>query len=192
MPQDSSNSLQKTEPKRWKTIEAFGKAYNPDYLITRCKGMTIQDISTLCLFANTPTLSELVAMYGKNAPIVWLTSQLYNLSEFCGAKEKMDVMTAERTASLIYAHYYYLKASELLLFFYKFSTGKYGRFYGTTDPLIIINALSQFVTQERNPAIERHEAQERLKEKEQERQYAITYEEYIQLKAHGNGQDTDH
>ena len=191
MQKESVSSLQKIEPKRWKTIEEFGKAYNPDYLITRCKGMTIEDINTLCLFAKTPTLSELVAMYGKNSPVIWLTAQLYNLSEFCGAKEKMDVMTAERTASIIYAHYYYLKASELLLFFYKFSTGKYGRFYGTTDPLIIINALSQFVNQERNPAIDRHEAEERLKEKEQERQYAITYQEYLKLKAHGNDQLLD-
>lgn len=182
MQQESNSSVQKTEPSRWKTIEEFAKAYNPDYLITRCKGMTIQDINTLCLFANTPTLSELVAMYGKNAPVIWLTAQLFNLSEFCGAKEKMDVQTAERTASLIYAHYYYLKASELLLFFYKFTTGKYGRFYGTTDPLIILNALSTFVTQERNPAIEHHETQERLKENEQERKFAITYDEYLKLK----------
>lgn len=182
MQRESASSLQKIEPKRWETIEDFGKAYNPDYLITRCKGMTIEDINTLCLFANTPTLSEIMATYGTNAPIVWLIAQLNNLSEFCGAKEKMDVQTAERTASLIYAHFYYLKASELLLFFYKFSTGKYGRFYGTTDPLIILHALSTFVTQERNPAIDRHECEERMKQREEERKYAIGYEEYLRIK----------
>jgi hypothetical protein len=151
MQRESVNSLRKTDKRRLQTIEDFGRAYNPDYLITRCKGMTIEDINTLCLFAETPTLSEIRATYGKNAPIVWLMAQLNSLSEFCGAKEKMDVKTAERTAFIICTNYYYLKASELLLFFYKFSTGRYGRFYGTTDPQIILQALSTFVHTERDP-----------------------------------------
>lgn len=183
MQQESLNSLRKTNTLSNRiTPEQFMCQYNPDYIITRCKGMTIQDINTLCIFAETPTLSELKAWYGPNTPIVWLMAQLRSLSEFCGAKEKMESNVAERTASIIYAHYYYLKASELMLFFYKFSTGRYGKFYGTTDPLVILNALQSFVNNERNPAIERQENAERMKRLESEMKQAISYDEYIRLK----------
>lgn len=158
------------------------KEYNPDYILTKCKGMTIEDINILLVFAASPTLSEMRVCYGDNMPISWLMAQLFALSEFCGAKEKMTDNVAERTASIIYTHFYYLKASELLLFFYKFSTGRYGHFYGTIDPQIILNAISVFVTTERNPMIDQREMQERLKRLEEERKAAITYEEYIRQK----------
>lgn len=144
--------------------------------------MTIQDISRLCIFAETPTLSELKARYGANTPIVWLMAQLRSLSEFCGAKEKMESAVAERTANIIYANYYYLTASELLLFFFKFSTGRYGKFYGTVDPQTILTALQSFVTCDRNPAIERKEMEEHMKQRELEKQQAIRYDEYVRTK----------
>ena len=152
--------------------------YNPDYIMTRCKGMTIEDINVLCIFQDTPTLSEMRVMYGDNMPTSWLMTQLFSLSEFCGAKDKMTDEIAEKTAFIIYSHFYYLKASELLLFFYKFSTGRYGHFYGVIDPQIIINAISVFVLNERNVMIDRKATEERLKRLEEERKNCITYEEY--------------
>jgi hypothetical protein len=113
-------------------------------------------------------------------------AQLRYLSEFSGAKEKMSSDMAERAANIIYANYYYLTASELLLFFFKFSTGKYGKFYGVVDPQTIITALQSFVTYERNPAIERKEMEEHLKQREQEKLQAIKYDEYIRLKNNNN------
>ena len=186
MQRESLNFLKKTNTPIQLTSKEFLTKYNPDYILCRCKGMTIQDINTLCIFADTPTLSELKAWYGANTPIVWLMSQLRSLSEFCGAKEKMQSDIAEKTANIIYANYYYLTASELLLFFFKFSTGKYGKFYGVVDPQTIITALQSFVTYERNPAIERKEMEEHLKQREQEKLQAIKYDEYVRLKNNNN------
>lgn len=160
--------------------EQFLQEYSPDYLFQHCRGLTFAEINTLCYFSDTPTLIELNSTYGDKFPQAWLIAQLFVLSEFCGAKEKMPVEVAERTAFIIYSHYYYLKVSELLLFFYKFSTGKYGKFYGTTDPVTIINALATFVTMERNPTLERHENEEALKRKMQESKAAIRRTEYLQ------------
>lgn len=186
MQQESLSSLQKTNTPIQLTSNEFLTKYNPDYILCRCKGMTIQDINTLCIFADTPTLSELKARYGTNTPIVWLMSQIRSLSEFCGAKEKMESSVAEKTANIIYSLYYYLTVSELLLFFFKFSTGKYGKFYGVVDPQTIIAAIQSFVTHERNPAIERKEMEERMKQREQERQQTITYDEYVRLHKNNN------
>lgn len=144
--------------------------------------MTIEDINVLCIFQDTPTLSEMRVMYGDNMPTSWLIAQLFSLSEFCGARDKMTDEIAEKTAFIIYSHFYYLKASELLLFFYKFSTGRYGHFYGTVDPQIILNAINVFVMNERNVMIDRREMEERLKQREEDRRNAMTYEEYIRLK----------
>lgn len=45
-----------------------------------------------------------------------------------------------------------------MLFFYRFKQGKYGRFYGVVDPLVIMTALQEFL-RERNEAIFDHEAE---------------------------------
>ena len=42
---------------------------------------------------------------------------------------------------MIRVEYYYLKASELLLFFFKLKTGEYGHLYGVVDPMVIMSAL---------------------------------------------------
>jgi hypothetical protein len=47
-------------------------------------------------------------------------------------------------SSIIKTEYYFLKASELLLFFYKLKAGEYGTFYGSVDPMVIMLALNQF------------------------------------------------
>lgn len=175
MKRKSENSCALTTGK----VEELLKLYSPDYIYCHCKGLTQAEISTLCFFSETPTLSELKAAHGANIPTAWLLAQLYRVSEFCGAKEKMPVEVAERTAFIIYASYYYLKLTELILFFYQFSTGKYGRFYGTTDPQIILNALATFVCKERNPALERHENEEALKQRMQESTHAVKREDYL-------------
>lgn len=183
MQEESKSSLQKMKGKQLAKMTPsdarhFLKKYNPDFIMTKYKGLTIEDINTLCIFSDTPTLAEMKAMYGESLPSAWLMAQLFALSEFCGARDKMNDMVAERTASIIYTHYYYLKASELLLFFYKFSTGRYGHFYGSIDPQIILNAIGAFISQERNPMIDRRETEERLKRLEEERKNTISWEEY--------------
>ena len=83
----------------------------------------------------------------------------------------------EECAFVIATEFYYLKTSELMLFFHRFKTGRYGRFYGSVDPLIITTALRDFVA-ERASAYERHEQEERDKREQEEKKNAMTWEEF--------------
>ena len=113
-----------------------------------------------------PTLSALKAMCGINMPVMWLLPQLYNLSEYCGCKDKLNERQMEECARIIANEYYYMKISELMLFFYRFKTGRYGRFYGSVDPMIITCALAKFAS-ERIDAIRRYEDNQEAMRREQ-------------------------
>ena len=132
------------------------------------------DNPDMAYFGTAPSLALLNHAYGSNSSAMWLLPQLFNLSEFCGCREKMDEQQAIELARIITSEYGYLKASELMLFFYYFKAGRYGRFYGSIDPLIITTALSEDFLPERERAIERHEKE--LKDAEDKRKH----QEYMQ------------
>lgn len=127
-------------------------------------------------FGDFPTLSQLRVL-GKNTAKQWLVPQLENLSEFCGVKDKLTTSQLKDLAFIISQKYYFLKISELMLFFTQFKSGQYGRFYGTVDPLIITNALRDFCS-ERGTIIDRHDQQEKQRLREQAAAEAVTWEEY--------------
>lgn len=133
-----------------------------------------------CLFGDYPTLADLRNDYGDNTAKIWLIPQLYNLSEFCGVKDKLEGTPLEETAFVIATEYYYLKISELMLFFHRFKSGKYGRFYGSVDPLIITTALRDFI-RERNVEIDRYEQCQKQAIYDAEKSLAITREEYERM-----------
>ena len=128
-----------------------------------------------------PTLAEIAAGYGEPLAVVWICVQLENVNLFAGAKEKMPVSRQKELATLILTEYPFLKASELLLFFYRLKCGKYGRFYGTVDALTITTSLLQFMD-------ERKRELGRLLQMESERQAdapasgGMTYDEYLRWK----------
>ena len=153
------------------TREQFLGKYNPDYQRQICVD------SDTCYFGQYPTLAVLRKTYGDNMPVMWLLPQLYDLSEYCGCKEKLQGRPMEECAFVIATEFYYLKTSELMLFFHRFKTGRYGRFYGSVDPLIITTALRDFVA-ERASAYERHEQEERDKREQEEKKNAMTWEEF--------------
>ena len=134
--------------------------------------------SQLCFFGDAPVLSELNMAYGEMTATMWLGPQLYDLSEYCGCRDKLQGKPLEECASVIATEFYFLKVSELMLFFHRFKSGKYGRFYGSVDPLVITTSLRSFLI-ERNNAIEEQERIERERKAEEERKNAITYEEYV-------------
>ena len=139
--------------------------------------MEICGNSNDCFFGEYPTLAEIRKNYGDKTPSAWLVPQLYNLSEYCGVKDKLEGAPLEETAFVIATEYYYLKISEIMLFFHRFKTGRYGRFYGCVDPLVITTALRDFA-QERINAIVAKESEDRDREREEQRKNAITWEEY--------------
>ena len=174
-PLSCKDSLTRTNAitNRFKTIKEVLRQYNPSAQMTCCADP--RD----CHIGNHPYLSELKA-YGSNAPSVWLTAQLYNLSEFCGARDKLTGDTLVETAQIIANTCYYLRLTELMLFFYRFKSGDFGRFYGTVDPMIIISSLKAYI-HERNATLDRYEQEERMRKMEDERQMSVPWDEYCRL-----------
>ena len=151
---------------------SFINHYNPDFFCAH--QLTAED----CYFGKYPTLAELAKQYDRKFPSSWLMFQLISLSEYCGCKEKISDYMLIQCADVIATDFYYLKVSELILFFHRFKSGNYGQFYGAVDPLIITTSLREFV-RERATAIDRHEQEEKAKERETWKKNAITYEEYV-------------
>ena len=144
-----------------------------------------------CYFGDYPTLGQLNAAYGRTMASQWLVAQLTNLSEFSGARD-VTANQLEDLSRIVAQEYHWLKITELLLFFYKFKTGRYGRFYGSVDPLVITTALREFVG-ERNAAYARHEQQERERIEEEERKAhpPVTREEWLLMKENKSGRNSE-
>ena len=151
--------------------EAFAVRMNPDVQMQICHD------ARLCIMGDYPTLAEVRKVYGSKAPEVWLIPQLVNLSEYCGVKEKLNKQQMRQLAYTIATEFFYLKVSELMLFFHRFKSGRYERFYGSVDPLIITKALRLFIM-ERNNSIDQYEREERQMKSEEDRKRAVTWEQY--------------
>lgn len=149
----------------------FMEAFNPR------QQMQIVGNPDDCLFGPYWTLAQLKVEYGKNIPVAWLVPQLLNLSEFCGCKGKLSKDQLEECAFTIATEFYFLKVSELMLFFHKFKSGKYGKFYGSVDPMVITTSLRTFIG-ERNQRIQDKQNEEAALKREEDAKHSITWEEY--------------
>ena len=127
-----------------------------------------------------PTLNDIDAAYGKGFSTEWMIAQIVNLSESTGAKNLTENQLLD-LASIIATEYRHLKVTEILLFFYRFKTGRYGRFYGSVDPMVVTCAIREFV-EERNQMIDRYDQEEREQQFEEYKRTAITHEEYLSQK----------
>lgn len=82
-----------------------------------------------------------------------------------------DSSIVDAVSAVIADNFGYLKLSELMLFFQQFKAGRYGRFYGSVDPLVITEALQSFLDfrAERMAAIEKVKRQEEERKREAQR-----------------------
>ena len=108
-------------------------------------------------FGTAPSLVTLRAAYHDDAATIWMLPQLYDLNEYCGCKEKLDEGQMTQLARIIIAEFGFLKVSEIMLFLHRFKSGRYGRFYGAIDPLVIVSALRHDFMSERAAVIDEHE-----------------------------------
>lgn len=152
--------------------------YNPDFL--QKERLTLDN----CHFGDYPTLAELDKKFNGRFSAAWLMAHLHDLSEYCGCKDKLAGQPLRQCASIIASDYYYLKVTELMLFFNRFKLGRYGRFYGSVDPLVITTALRTFVD-ERSVALHKHESELYEREMEEWRKKAVTREQYEEMKRKG-------
>lgn len=148
--------------------------YNPDFL--QKERLSIDD----CHFGDYPTLAELDKQFNGRFSAAWLMAHLHDLSEYCGCRDKLAGQPLRQCASIIASEYYYLKVTELMLFFNRFKLGRYGRFYGSVDPLVITTSLQTFVD-ERLVALRKHESEQRDREMEEWRKNAVSYEAWLAM-----------
>lgn len=116
-----------------------------------------------------PSLSLANRTYGKGTAEAFLACQLVELSEFAGVRVKPDNASLDSLIGVVMTNYYFLNMAEICLFCNRFKAGKYGRFYGNVDPLVITTSLNEFC-RERQTACEAHErklADERWKREKQ-------------------------
>ena len=163
--QQKSNEITETYGSR----EKFLATFNPDVQRDIC------NYPDACFFGGAPTLTQLNMTYGSQTAAMWLIPQLYNLSEYCGCKDKLEGNPLKECASVIATEFHFLSVSELMLFFHRFKSGRYGRFYGSIDPLVITTSIRTFLS-ERMAAYDEHERLER--ERKERETKKCTWEEY--------------
>ena len=103
-----------------------------------------------------PTLTEVDIMYGSFTSAKWLIPLIADASLSCGLKEDVTGDQLQFTAMAIFSRYRWLKASEVMLFFFNFKAGFYERFYSYFDTQTIIRSVKTFI-EERTLAIVAHE-----------------------------------
>lgn len=168
-------------------LEKYGSSneflitFNPEMQYKYCK-----DIER-CFLGNAPTLDRVSQAYREEVTESWLAIQLRDLSEFAGCRSKMSTVQIDSLAKVIILNFSFLKVTELMFFFVQFKSGKYGKFYGAVDGLVITEALQEFV-KGRNELIwklEQNKQQKDLEAKREEwKRKAVSYEEYKRMKSH--------
>lgn len=135
---------------RFPTVDYFFRVFRPQRQLLIC-----QD-SKYCFFGPSPTLTEIDIMYGPFTCAKWLVPLIADASLGCGLKEDVTQDQLQFTAMAIYSRYRWLKASEVMLFFFNFKAGFYERFYSYFDTQTIVRSIKTFI-EERTLAIAAHE-----------------------------------
>lgn len=84
-------------------------------------------------------------MYGPFTSAKWLVPLIADASLSCGLKEDVTKDQLQFTAMAIFSRYRWLKASEVMLFFFNFKAGFYERFYSYFDTQTIIRSFKAFL-----------------------------------------------
>lgn len=95
-------------------------------------------------------------MYGPFTSAKWLVPLIADASQSCGLKEDVTQDQLLFTAMAIFSRYRWLKANEVMLFFFNFKAGFYERFYSYFDTQTIIRSVKTFI-EERALTIAVHE-----------------------------------
>ena len=153
---------------KWATVDAFGAAYSAERL------PAVVLVPDRAVMSDSPALSVLRKAYGKGGTMSWLVRLLSGWQEQMPVSGKMPLMQLHYLSETISRKYYYLKASELMLFLGRLSGGEYMvSWYGKLNPDTIIGALEEKFLPERETIIYRHEM-----ERNEQPTKGITWEEY--------------
>ena len=172
----SNNSLITQCQQQLVSADNFLRMYNPSEQFKLCSN----EVS--CYLSVTPTLNTIAESFGSNVVVTWIAIQLHDLSEFSGVKEKLSIDQIDQTAKVIKQFFGGLKPEELMLFFLKFKSGAYGKFYGAIDGMTITEKLREFLSEKNTKLQQTAEEQNSIERKqrcEEAEHNAITYSEWL-------------
>ena len=181
-PQELSPAIHKriTEiQNRFPTFSAFLDRFRPQNQTVGAQH------PALCVTSGTaPTLTYINLTYGEGKAIAWLVIHLTYFQEQINIPNKMTAYQLETCAQAIHERYYFLKASELMLFFARLTGGMYNvDWHGYITPDKILSALKEHFMPWRNELLYRLENEERERRENEEKR---RWEEY---KRKRNGKD---
>lgn len=157
----------------------FLELFKPDMQYKYCSNLE------RCYSGTAPTLSVVAEAFGEDVATSWIAIMVRDLSEFAGCKDKLSLSQINHLERLIMLNFSYMKVTELMHFFVMFKSGKFGKFYGAVDGLVIMDALQDFAKM-RNEFIHEMELKRQKEEKDRaDREHSmrvVTYEEYQELK----------
>ena len=133
------------------------------------------------LTGDAPTIRQLLYSYQIEQLQVWMMAQLLDLNEYVGVKNKMETAQMKALANVLIVESYYLKASEMLLFFYKLKAGDFGGFYGAVDPQKVgecLIAFKKWRSLELDKINNKIAQEDRERKRKKWRKTGITREEY--------------
>jgi len=117
-----------------------------------------------CVLGSAPKLQEVNDAYGQGTAEEWLLYQITDMSEFVGARDKMQPWKLKALARNFVLDYSWLRVTDVELFMHRLKQGAYGHFYGSVDPQRLMGCITPFL-QERNgiiaEAVEREERERR-------------------------------
>lgn len=173
MQKTSSVIIRKSKAEAKKLLET----YNPSELTRFAR------YPERCVLGNAPTLAMVSRDYGEQVAVDWLRIELDNYQDSVGVKEdnKADMLLMKETAQEIMHRYYFLKLSELMLFFNHLRFGDYGKVYGCVDVSFIVQSLRLFMD-ERTVILDRERQRQEEQQREEDKKKAISKEEYLRMK----------
>ena len=144
------------------------------------------DLQPVCLrhpdrafTGKAPALATVADAYGDEFAEAWLAVEIFNLALSSGVKDVHDYRDYLPMAKLLVPEFSYLKVTELLYFFGKCKTGRYGKFYGHIDFMQIGEALREFCNGERRAVHEHYRAIREEEAKRETNETAVCIKKYL-------------
>ena len=135
---------------KYPTWDEFFRIFNVNRQILICQH------PKLCILYPSPTMYQIDIMYGAFSAAKWLVPFIADASLSCGLKVDATKEQLQFTATALTGRYTWLKAAEMVLFFFNFKAGFYERFFGQFDPQAVVRSIRLFLD-ERNKIIIQHQ-----------------------------------
>lgn len=177
-------------PRLWrKTTLLLNACKTCEQFYARCSPARIHVLEEHRHDEAQPTLTTLDIAYGEAGAKTWVAVMLYFISEFAGAKDKVNAMQVEYTATTIDKQFGFLSIGEFAHFINLLLSGRWGKFYGAIDPVFIMESLHKYCGEIRVEELRALEEQREERERREHEKAVITAAQFCHNV--GLAEDTD-